>query len=122
MYFKSIVIGGLLAVVKATFAASLLHTRDDDQCRRAQLYGCTENDFSGQCEDTDLGYTGVCYKTTGLFRDSLASARSKYSTGAVLFTNGDCTGDYLWLDTEGESSVDTKRYQSYVGIFIPEYS
>ncbi|CAE6449853.1 unnamed protein product [Rhizoctonia solani] len=122
MYFKSILIGALLAAGQATFAATLLPTRDDDQCRRAQLYGCNESDFSGQCEDTDLGYTGVCYKTTGVFQDSLASARSKYSTGAVLFANGDCTGDYLWLDTEGQSSISAKKYQSYVGIFIPEYS
>ncbi|CUA73847.1 hypothetical protein RSOLAG22IIIB_01366 [Rhizoctonia solani] len=122
MHFKSVIIGTLFASAQAASAASLLTPRGDDQCRRAQIYGCTGNDFSGRCEDTDLGYTGVCYKTTGLFRDGLASARSKYSTGAVMFANGDCTGDFLWLDTQGQSNVNTKQYQSYVGIFIPEYS
>ncbi|CAE7125595.1 unnamed protein product [Rhizoctonia solani] len=121
MHFKSTIIGTLL-VSGTALAATLLPTRSDDQCRRAQLYGCTGKVFSGRCENTELGYTGVCYKTTGIFRDDLASARSKYSTGVVLFANGDCTGDPLWLDTKGQSNVEVKKYQSYVGIFIPEYS
>ncbi|CEL58123.1 hypothetical protein RSOLAG1IB_02868 [Rhizoctonia solani AG-1 IB] len=121
MHIKSIVTGVLLAT-GVPIAASLISTRDDDQCRRAQLYGCTGNDFTGNCEKTDLGYTGVCYKTAGLFRDGLASVRSEYSTGAVLFTSGDCTGTPLWVDTEGEPSVNATQYQSYVGIFVPEYS
>ncbi|CAE6531970.1 unnamed protein product [Rhizoctonia solani] len=109
MHFKSIIIGGLFLSGQAASATILLPKRADDQCRRAQLYGCTGNEFSGRCEDTDLGYTGVCYKTMGLFRDGLASARSKYSTGAVMFTNGDCTGDFLWLDIAGQSSINTKQ-------------
>ncbi|KAJ1311389.1 hypothetical protein OPQ81_009881 [Rhizoctonia solani] len=122
MHFKSIVATSLVVAGQVAFAASLLSTRDDDQCRRAQLYGCTGNNFTGSCEDTELGYTGVCYKTKGLFRNSLASARSKYSTGAVIYINGDCTGDYLWLDTKGQSQIGAKQYQSYIGVFIPEYS
>ncbi|CAE6382568.1 unnamed protein product [Rhizoctonia solani] len=133
MHFKSVIIGTLFASAQAASAASLLTPRGDDQCRRAQIYGCTV-DAQEMTSPVDAripiytsnsngrGYTGVCYKTTGLFRDGLASARSKYSTGAVMFANGDCTGDFLWLDTQGQSNVNTKQYQSYVGIFIPEYS
>ncbi|KAF8679855.1 hypothetical protein RHS04_04144 [Rhizoctonia solani] len=123
MYFKSILATGiLLASGQIAFSASLLPVRDDDQCRRAQLHGCTGSDFTGNCEDTDLGYTGICYRTSGIFRDGLVSVRSKYPTGTVLFTNQDCTGDPLWVDTEGQSNIKETQYQSYVGIFIPEYS
>ncbi|ELU41735.1 hypothetical protein AG1IA_04237 [Rhizoctonia solani AG-1 IA] len=85
----------------------------------SQLYGCTRKNFGGHCETTIVdtcpiysGQTGVCTPTTGMFRNNLISVRAvRY--GAYLYQGDNCSGPYIWVDTEGWGNIGDTMYRSY---------